>query len=193
MANDIKFPERELKVIGTSPVRPDGVPKVTGRAQYGADWTLPGMLWAKVLRSPHAHARIRSIDTSAAEALPGVKAVVTGKDFPEQKFDYVGPERVAINFWHFTRNVMAKEKALFDGHPVAAVPAATKDIADEALKLVDQAGFDHLHMAFYKNQDLGNDGIWDVWQIEGPSSLIYFRGAPHVHAYIHIRDKAEIG
>lgn len=68
-----------------------------------------------------------------------------------------------------------------------------KQDADEALKLVDQAGFDHLHMAFYKNQDLGNDGIWDVWQIEGPSSLIYFRGAPHVHAYIHIRDKAEIG
>lgn len=136
MANDVKFPERELKVIGTSPVRPDGVPKVTGRAQYGADFTLPGMLWAKVLRSPHAHARIRSIDTSAAEALPGVKAVITGKDLPEQKFDYVGPERVAINFWHFTRNVMAKEKALFDGHPVAAVAATTKDIADEALKLI---------------------------------------------------------
>lgn len=67
-----------------------------------------------------------------------------------------------------------------------------KQDADEALKLVDQAGFDHLHMAFYKNQDLGNDGIWDVWQIEGPSSLIYFRGAPHVHAYIHIRENAGV-
>ena len=67
-----------------------------------------------------------------------------------------------------------------------------KQDADEALHLVEQAGIDHLHMAFYKNQDLGNDGIWDVWQIEGPSSLIYFRGAPHVHAYIHIRDSAEV-
>lgn len=67
-----------------------------------------------------------------------------------------------------------------------------KQDADEALKLIEQAGIDHLHMAFFKNQDLGNDGIWDVWQIEGPSSLIFFRGEPHVHAYIHIRDSAEI-
>ena len=66
-----------------------------------------------------------------------------------------------------------------------------KQDADEALKLIDQAGIDHLHMAFFKNQDLGNDGIWDVWQIEGPSSLIFFRGEPHVHAYIHIRDNAK--
>jgi hypothetical protein len=67
-----------------------------------------------------------------------------------------------------------------------------KQDADEALKLVEDAGFDHLHMAFYKNEDLGNDGIWDVWQIEGPSSLIFFRGAPHVHAYIHIRDGSDV-
>jgi CO/xanthine dehydrogenase Mo-binding subunit len=136
MAKDTQFSERELKVVGTRPVRPDGVPKVTGRAQYGADWTLPGMLWGKILRSPHAHARIRSIDTSAALALPGVKAVITGEDFPEQKFEYIGPDRVAINFWHFTRNVMAKEKALFEGHPVAAVAADTKEIASAALKLI---------------------------------------------------------
>ena len=77
MSETIVYPERELKVVGTRPVRPDGVPKVTGLAQYGADFTLPGMLWGKVLRSPHAHARIRSIDTKKAEALPGVKAVLT--------------------------------------------------------------------------------------------------------------------
>jgi CO/xanthine dehydrogenase Mo-binding subunit len=136
MANDMKFPEQELKAIGTRPVRPDGVPKVTGLARYGADWALPGMLWGKVLRSPHAHARIRSIDTSAAAALPGVKAVITGQDFPEQKFEYIGPERIAINFWHFTRMVMAREKALFDGHPIAAVAAVTKEIAEAALKLI---------------------------------------------------------
>mgnify|MGYP000331995186 CR=1 FL=1 len=71
---------RAFKQVGTRPPRPDGIDKVTGRAMYGADMTAPGMLWGKVLRSPHAHARIRSIDTSAAEALEGVKAVVTGAD-----------------------------------------------------------------------------------------------------------------
>ena len=58
--------EKKLKVVGTSPDRPDGVPKLTGTAQYGADNSLPGMLWGKILRSPHAHARIRKIDTSKA-------------------------------------------------------------------------------------------------------------------------------
>src|SRR5205085_10503015 len=98
--------------------------------------TMPGMLTGRILRSPHAHARIRSIDISKAEALPGVKAVITSKDFPEQKFEYVGPERVAQNFWHMTRNIMAREKVLYEGHPVAAVAAASKSIADEALALI---------------------------------------------------------
>ena len=70
------------KWVGTRPIRPDGVPKVTGRAQYGADLTMPGMLIGSILRSPHAHARIRSIDTSKAAALPGVKAVITGDGLP---------------------------------------------------------------------------------------------------------------
>jgi hypothetical protein len=103
---------KQFKWVGTRPVRPDGVPKVTGLAQYGADLAMPGMLVGRVLRSPHAHARIRSIDTSKAAALPGVKAVVTSADFPEQKFEYVGPERVAQNFWHMTRNIMAREKTI---------------------------------------------------------------------------------
>jgi CO/xanthine dehydrogenase Mo-binding subunit len=137
MSETIVYPERELKVVGTRPVRPDGVPKVTGLAQYGADFTLPGMLWGKVLRSPHAHARIRSIDTEKAEALPGVKAVITSKDLPEQKFEYLGPERVAVNFWHMTRNVLAREKALYEGHAIAAVAATSKAIAEEALKLIE--------------------------------------------------------
>jgi hypothetical protein len=62
--------------------------------------------------------------------------------------------------------------------------------ADEAMKLIEQNGFDHLHMAFYKNEDIGGDGVWDVWQIEGPAMLWYFRGAPHVHTWVHIREKA---
>src|ERR1700687_2800920 len=128
---------KQFKWVGTRPVRPDGVPKVTGLAQYGADLAMPGMLVGRILRSPHAHARIRSIDTSKATALPGVKAVVTSADFPEQKFEYVGPERVAQNFWHMTRNIMAREKALYEGHAVAAVAASSKAIADEELALIE--------------------------------------------------------
>ena len=128
--NDIA-PTR-FKWVGTRPIRPDGVPKVTGRAMYGADFATAGTLYGKVLRSPHAHARIRSIDTSKAAALPGVKAVVTAADFPDHKFEYIGPERVAQNFWHMTRNVMAREKALYEGHAVAAVAAISKSVADEA-------------------------------------------------------------
>lgn len=124
-------------LIGSRPVRPDGVPKVMGLAQYGADYELPGMLWGQVLRSPHAHARIISIDTTRARALPGVKAVMTSADLPEQSFDYQGPERVQVNYWHMTRNIMAREKVLFAGHPVAAVAATSQVIAAEALKLID--------------------------------------------------------
>src|SRR6266852_1996340 len=126
-----------FKWVGTRPIRPDGVPKVTGRALYAADYTMAGALIGKILRSPHAHARIRSIDTAKAAALPGVKAVVTAKDFPDQKFEYVGPERVAVNFWHVTRNVMAREKALYEGHAIAAVAAIDAATADEALALIE--------------------------------------------------------
>jgi CO/xanthine dehydrogenase Mo-binding subunit len=128
---------KQFKWIGTRPIRPDGVPKVTGRAQYGADYNQSGMLWGKILRSPHAHARIRGIDTSKAAALKGVKAVMTSADLPEQKFDYIGPERVAQNFWHITRNIMAREKVLYEGHAVAAVAAISQEIADEAIRLIE--------------------------------------------------------
>src|SRR5437773_1580858 len=126
-----------FKWVGARPIRPDGVPKVTGRAMYAADLAMPGQLVGKILRSPHAHARIRSIDISKASALPGVKAVMTAKDFPDQKFEYIGPERVAVNFWHVTRNVMAREKVLYEGHSVAAVAAIDTATADEALSLIE--------------------------------------------------------
>ena len=127
---------KRFKWVGTRPIRPDGIPKVTGRAQYGADLKLPGMIYGKILRSPHAHARIISIDTSAAEKLPGVKAVMTAADLPVQNFDYIGPERVAVNFWHVTRNIMAREKAYYEGHAVAAVAAISNSIAEEACALI---------------------------------------------------------
>ncbi|MDO9279256.1 MAG: xanthine dehydrogenase family protein molybdopterin-binding subunit [Polaromonas sp.] len=132
-----KRPDKVATLIGTSPVRPDGVPKVTGTAQYGADYSLPGMLWASVLRSPHAHATIRSIDLSKARALPGVKSVIIGSDLPEQTFEYVGPERAAVNYWHMTRNVLAREKVLYEGHALAAVAATTQAIAEQALRLIE--------------------------------------------------------
>jgi len=130
-------PQQAFKWVGTRPVRPDGVPKVTGAAKFGADYHLPGMLYGKVLRSPHAHARIQSIDTSRAEALPGVKAVMTGASLPDHPFEYVGPERLAVNFWHVTRNVMAREKVLYEGHAVAAVAAISSVVANRALALID--------------------------------------------------------
>ena len=128
---------KPFKWIGTRQIRPDGVPKVTGAAKYGADYNLPGTLVGKILRSPHAHARIKSIDTSRAEAVPGVKAVLSGADFPDHDFAYIGPERIQVNFWHVTRNVMAREKVLYEGHAVAAVAATNASIAEHARSLID--------------------------------------------------------
>jgi len=126
----------KYKWIGTRPDRPDGADKVTGRARFAADYNMPGQLIGKVLRSPHAHAVIKSIDTSKAAALPGVKAVITGADFPEQPNVIVPTGEMQVNLRDITRNIMAREKALFDGHPVAAVAASTEAIAREALALI---------------------------------------------------------
>ena len=128
--------EMSNKWIGARTIRPDGADKVTGRATYSADNTMPGMIWGKMLRSPHAHARIRSIDTSKAEALPGVKAVVTAKDvvdFPLDKSVMLGIQDMR---W-MCRNVMAREKALFHGHPVAAVAAVSEEVAAAACALIE--------------------------------------------------------
>ena len=83
MINDLDYTGQNLKSVGTRPIRPDGVDKVTGRARYGADFNMPGQLVGRILRSPHAHARIVKIDTEAAAALPGVKAVITSADLPD--------------------------------------------------------------------------------------------------------------
>ena len=118
--------ERTYAQVGTRPIRPDGLDKVTGRARFGADMSAPGQLVGRILRSPHAHARIRSIDVSKAAALPGVKAIVTRDDF-EDRSD--GLRDVLIN-------IMAREKALYEGHAVAAVAATTASVARQALKLI---------------------------------------------------------
>ena len=118
-----------LKYIGTRPVRPDGLEKVTGRANFGADHAMPGMLHGKVVRSPHAHARIRSIDTSAAEAMPGVLAVITAADFPDRTNFSFGRKG-------FNNNLIASDKVLYHGHAVAAVAATSSHAAEAAVEAV---------------------------------------------------------
>ena len=125
------------KVIGTRPVRPDGADKVTGRAIYGADMRLTGMLHGKVLRSPHAHARIRSIDTSKAKALAGVKAVVTAHDMPKAEDRMANLGEMSVNVKHLSNNALAYDKVLYRGHAVAAVAATNVHVAEEALNLIE--------------------------------------------------------
>ena len=123
--------------VGTRQIRPDGVDKVTGRARFGADFNLPGQLIGRVLRSPHPHARILSIDTSKAEALPGVKAVVTRDDFGDQLSEFIPAGEMMMNYKDVVRNVMAREKALYEGHAVAAVAATSAAVAKRAIRLID--------------------------------------------------------
>ncbi len=125
------------KVVGQRPPRPDGVEKVTGRATFGADFFLPGMLVGRVKRSPHAHARIVKIDTRAAQALPGVKAIMTAKDFPLLKNVTADGGEATVDYGHVSDNVMAREKALYVGHAVAAVAAVSPEIAEEAVRLIE--------------------------------------------------------
>ena len=123
-------------VIGTRPIRPDGAEKVTGKAQYGADIRLPGMIFGKVLRSPHAHARVVSVDTSAAASVPGVMAVVTRQDLPTvaDKIEELGES--AVNLKEVSDNILASDKVLYRGHAVAAVAATSPHIAEQALGLI---------------------------------------------------------
>ena len=126
-----------FNVVGTSPLRPDGLDKVTGRACFADDFRLPNMLHGKILRSPHAHARIRSIDTSAAESIPGVCAVVTGADFPTVKHELVNAGAAGVlNVREMSENCMAKDKVLYDGHALAAVAADNPHDAELAVNLI---------------------------------------------------------
>ena len=124
-------------VVGTRPVRHDGADKVTGRALYGADFTMAGLLYGAILRSPHAHARIRSIDSSKAEALPQVRAVVTFKDLPDPADRTVDLGEGVTRLKYIRDNVLASDKVLYKGHAVAGVVAASLHDAEEALKLIE--------------------------------------------------------
>ena len=138
MASNVDISDKEFNVVGTRPIRHDGNDKVTGRARYSADMTVPRMLVGKVLRSPHAHAKIKSIDTTKALALEGVLAVVTSADFaqPTGKVADLGEGAMANPKW-ISNNVMAAEKALYKGHAVAGVAAISQELADQAAALIE--------------------------------------------------------
>jgi len=120
---------KQFSIIGKRVARVDGKPMVLGKTKYVNDISLPGMLYGKILRSPCAHATILNIDTSKAETLPGVRAVITAKDIPIVRFGYEpGME---------DETVLAVDKVRYVGEPVAAVAAVDEDTADEALELID--------------------------------------------------------
>jgi len=127
----------QYTVIGTRPPRVDAPAKVTGQAVFATDVVLPGMLHGKILRSPHAHARIRRLDTRRAEALPGVRAVVTAQDLPAARDITRRLGEGAINFKFMCDNTLASDKVLYVGHAVAAVAADEPHIAEQALDLIE--------------------------------------------------------
>ncbi len=128
-------PHGEFQIIGKPQRKIDGAAKATGSALYTDDLTLPGMLHAKTLRSPHPHARIVSIDTSAAQALPGVHGVITGKDLPTP---------YGVIPWTPDETALAVDKVRFIGDEVAAVAAVDEDTALRALELI-QVEYEVLH------------------------------------------------
>lgn len=128
---------REFKYIGQRTVRPDGLDKVTGRAAYGADLALPGMIWGRTLRSPHAHAKILSIDTSKADAHPDVMAIATFKDFGSVQSETIAAGEGAADVLDLARNCLADDKVLYHGHAVAAIAARSERAAEEALSLIE--------------------------------------------------------
>ena len=137
VSSNVVLSQVDFRVVGKRVARPDGVDKVTGRARYGADINLAGLLHGKVLRSPHAHAKIKSVDTSRAEAYPGVKAVVTARDLP---FASLTQEALGSDYQKLktaSGHVLAGDKVLFKGHGVAAVAAISPHVAGEAVKLIE--------------------------------------------------------
>jgi CO/xanthine dehydrogenase Mo-binding subunit len=128
-------PWGDFKVVTKPQRKVDGLAKATGAALYADDLALPGMLHAKTLRSPHPHAMIRSIDASAALALPGVHAVITGRDLPV---------KYGVIPWTQDENALAVDKVRFIGDPVAAVAALDEDTANAALKAI-RVEYEPLH------------------------------------------------
>ena len=134
-ATDDRTIEPPYKWVGTRPIRHDGLDKVTGRARFSADMNLPGMLHGFILRSPHAHANIVSIDTTEAATMNGVRAIVTGDDFPDlTEPDALGKTNADLIYQ--SHKIMARGKVLFRGHALAAVAATSKELAKAAAEAI---------------------------------------------------------
>lgn len=168
MASVTSTSTKPHKVIGTRPVRHDGVPKVTGEAKYGADMHLPRMLFGKVLRSPHPHAIIKSINTKLAEAHPDVRAVATAKDLIPK--ETVGQE-VVLGVTQ-TDNVLANSKVLYSGHAIAAVAATNPHVAEEALSLIE-VEYEILPAVTTVEEAMKPDAPWlhEDWAIDNPDQI----------------------
>jgi len=131
-------PRPPFRVVGSAPKRADALEKVTGRAQFSDDFYIPRMLHGKTLRSPHAHAIIKSIDVTRALSLPGVHAVITGADFPEPSVKRLRlGEAGYVDVQDMADNCIAKSKVFYDGHVIAAVAAENPHIAEEGVDLID--------------------------------------------------------
>ena len=128
---------QEFKIIGTRPIRPDGLDKVTGRARYGADFNMQGQLYGHVVRSPHAHALIKSIDCSKALAMEGVLAVMTGEDLVKPGEEMLGSGEGAMALKDVVPMVMSQGKVLFHSQAVAAVAATSPELAAEAARAIE--------------------------------------------------------
>ena len=129
-------PKKDYKVVGTRPIRHDGYEKVTGKAIYGADIKLPGLIWGAVSRSPHAHAKIISIDTSEAKKMDGVLAVITHEDMPKAENKMVDLGEGSVNFKWASEKLMANNKVIYRGQPVAAIAAIDRHVAEEAARKI---------------------------------------------------------
>lgn len=169
----------EYAVVGKGLPKIDGLEKAMGAAKYSVDTSLQGMLHGKILRSPHAHARILSIDTSAAERLPGVKVVMTGKDVANMRYGFVDTPRYPADQYPLTQ-----DKVRYIGDEVAAVAAIDEDTAEEALRLikveyealpavftVDEAmkpDAPHIHEQQYE----GGSSAWEDWGAKRTTSSV---------------------
>ena len=145
----------EFKYVGTRPIRPDGPDKVTGRAKYGADLNLPGMLFGHIVRSPHAHARIKSIDFSAALKLPGVVATMSAEDLPEPGDRILPGAEIEMKLKDISPIIMARDKVLFHGQAVAAVDEVTAADAVEHAKSHGDAAVEPRHVLVALLEALG--------------------------------------
>ena len=160
----------KYNVIGTRPIRPDGADKVTGRAKYGADFISPDLLHAKYVRSPHAHARIKSIDTTRAKTLNGVKAIVTAQDLPEPEDAVIDLGEGTANLRYLSGNVLARDKVVYKGHAIAAVAATSPHIAEEAASLI-KVDYEVLPLVLTAPQGMESDAPIILVKINGKTPI----------------------